>query len=203
MEKLRLFQIAIYSFFILFFCQASDAQIQFGVKAGYNRSNIPFSGDEYYTSRDLSAFNAGLMASIPLSAHLILQAESVYSVQGIIATIHATLGNQDIKYLYDYLNLPVLVKYRHVTGLFIETGLQFGILLSAKSDDGDEIHTNETPNTYPGDLSWVFGLGYEIPKINLGVDVRYNLGITNINRYNSFENNRVFQLGLFYFFKRL
>jgi hypothetical protein len=53
----------------LFFCQVSDAQIQLGIKAGYNRSNIPFSGDQYFTDKDLSAFNAGLIASITLSDH--------------------------------------------------------------------------------------------------------------------------------------
>jgi Outer membrane protein beta-barrel domain len=204
-EKLRLLKILFYSFyFILFYCLASNAQIQLGVKAGYNRSNVPFSGDEHYTSKDLSAFNAGLMVSIPLSAHLILKPEAVYSVQGIIAINHATLGDQNIKYSDNYLNLPVLIEYRHATGLFVETGLQFGILLSANADDREEFHMNQTPYTQPGDLSWVFGLGYEIPKINLGLDVRYNLGLTNTSRYEGqFENNRVFQLGLFYFFKKL
>jgi len=191
-------------FSILFFCQVADAQIQLGIKMGYNRSNVPFSGDQYYTDKDLSAFNAGLMASIPLSAHLIFKPEVVYSVQGIVDINHATLGNQYIKYSNYYLNLPVLIEYRHVSGLFVETGPQFGILLSAKADDGEEFHMNETPYTQPGDISWVFGLGYQIPKINLGIDVRFNLGITDINRYaGNYENNRVFQLGLFYFFKKL
>lgn len=161
-------------------------------------------GDAHYTCKDLSAFNAGIMASIPLSAHLVLKPEIVYSIQGIVAVNHATLGDQNIKYSYHYLNFPFLVEYKHATGLFVETGLQLGILLSGNADDGEDFHYNETPYIQPGDLSWVFGLGYEIPKINLGFDVRYNLGITNTSRYEGiYLNNRVFQLGIFYFFKKL
>jgi hypothetical protein len=194
----------LFVFSILFFCQVADAQIQLGVKAGYNNSSVPFTDEEYYTHKNLSAFNAGLLASIPLADHLFLKPEVVYSVQGIIADDHATQGSQYIKFTYNYLNLPILLEYRQVSGLYVETGPQFGILLTAKADDGEEFHMNETPYTQPGDISWVFGIGYQIPKINLGIDARYNLGITNISRYmDDYENNRVFQLGLFYFFKKL
>ncbi len=195
-----------FALFILSFCSASLAQVQFGIKAGYNLASLPFSDDEFYTHKNLSAFNAGLMASFPLSTHLLLQPELVYSLQGIHATVHATTsGDQHITYTYHYLNLPILIKYQHPSGLFAETGLQLGIVLTANADDGKEFYVNETPYTQPVDFSWVFGLGYEIPKINLGLDLRYNLGFTNINRFagGGFVNNRVFQLGLFYFFKKL
>ena len=190
----------------LYFSQLSVAQIHLGMKAGYNLASLPFSDDEFHTHKNLSAFNAGLMASIPLSTHLLLQPEIVYSIQGINATVHATTtGDQNIKNTYNYLNLPFLIKYQLNSGLFAETGLQLGILLTANADDGKEFYVNETPYMQPVDFSWAIGLGYEIPKINLGLDIRYNLGLTNINRFagDSFENNRVFQLGLFYFFKKL
>ncbi len=38
---------------ILFICQVSDAQIQLGVKAGYNNCSVPFTNEEYYTHKNL------------------------------------------------------------------------------------------------------------------------------------------------------
>ena len=49
------------------------------------------------------------------------------------------------------------------------------------------------------DLAWAFGAGYVIPDVNLGVDVRYNLGLTKLADGSSSKNG-VFQVGVFYLF---
>jgi hypothetical protein len=48
------------------------------------------------------------------------------------------------------------------------------------------------------DVAWTFGLGY-LTYSGLGIDGRYNLGLSNINKAggNTLKNN-VFQVGLFY-----
>ena len=45
------------------------------------------------------------------------------------------------------------------------------------------------------------GIGYVNPPTGFGVDARYNLGLSNINKNGSVKStNRGFQLGVFYLF---
>jgi hypothetical protein len=192
MKKLLLFLI------IASLAKVSGAQIQFGLKGGINFANIsqqgaPPTADKF---KSITDFNAGLMASIPLCSHFSLQPEVVYSGQG---------GNLDERVLrLNYLNIPVLLKYLHPSGLFAETGPQIGFMLSGKElFDGKSYDDSE--NKVP-ELSWAFGMGYQLPKINLGIDARYNLGLTEIyKRHETPETskNNVFQLGLFYVFPKI
>ena len=103
---------------------------------------------------------------------------------------------------YDYLNIPVLIKYSHESGLFAETGPQAGFLLSAKGkSDGGTYDVKDGVQSF--DFSWALGIGYKLHDIGLGIDVRYNLGLTNTikNTFNgSSAKNGVFQIDLFYMF---
>ena len=196
----------LFAILLLTICMSkASAQLQLGVKGGYNLANIPYSLS-YATQKYLSGFNAGVIAALPVSSHLKLQAEIVYSVQGSKETLHATPGDQDITSRNNYLNIPVLFVYRDQSGFFIETGPQLGIFLNGKTIYGGAGEVNATIYIQPGDFAWVVGLGYMIQKINLGIDVRYNIGFTNINTDDApgtAQFNRVFQFGLFYLFKRL
>jgi hypothetical protein len=75
-------------------------------------------------------------------------------------------------------------------------------LVSAKdkrgSYDTGNVDDRDFKNT---DFSWAFGLGY-LATSGLGVDARYNLGISNINNTSRTADvrNSVFQFGLFYQF---
>jgi Outer membrane protein beta-barrel domain len=173
------------------------AQVQFGVKAGYNHANLIYSGSSINDLGVRSDFNAGVFASIPLFSHFYLQPELMYSGQGSRSTDSIPKNA-----IYNYLNLPILFKYQHNSGLFVETGPQVGFLLNAQLSISDQ--SIDTRNyTQSADFSWVFGLGYKIPVINLGIDMRYNLGLTNTNKMDNAgtAKNSVFQIGLFYQFK--
>jgi hypothetical protein len=184
-----------------------SAQVQFGIKGGYNLATLTLNSETFVTRGNLSGFNAGLMASIPVASQLFLQPEAVYSQQGNTAIVHAYTGDQQLTATYNYLNLPILFKYQRSSGLFAESGPQFGILLNVKFVAENAGQSTSKEDNQPMDFGWVFGLGYKIPKLNLGLDIRYNLGLTNTNRYNPPGSqavcNRVFQVGLFYFFKHL
>ncbi len=176
------------------------AQVQWGIKAGVNISNIIETGltpeeAKFSTYRPITEFNAGLLASIPFCSQLFLQPEVIYSMQGGI--------NNSITVNYYYLNIPVLCKYQHHSGLFVETGPQIGFLLNSNlAIDGLSIQDKNNRNT---DFSWVFGLGYKMPKMNLGIDARYNLGLTTVNKPtgdHSMNKNSVFQFDIFYLFSK-
>lgn len=177
----------------------ASAQIQFGVKAAYNLANITFSPSQPGVSSK-SDFSAGILASIPLLASCSLQPEIMYSGQGTSFSDSFATG----KLNYGYLNVPVLFKYQHSSGLFVETGPQVGFLLSAKETaDGQSADTKS--NTQSTDFSWVFGLGFKLP-LGLGIDARYNLGLTNVAKGDvgsiGTAKNGVFQFGAFFMFPK-
>jgi hypothetical protein len=176
----------------------ASAQIQYGVKAGYNLATVTQSGSSNVDGlKSKSDFSGGLLASIPLFSSFYLQPEVMYSGQGT----QATESGETVKLNYSYINVPVLFKYQHASGVFAETGPQVGFLLSAKAK-ADGVNEDVKSQSQSVDFSWAFGLGYKIPKMGLGIDARYNLGLTNITKDDGDEKvkNSVFQFGLFYLF---
>ena len=179
----------------------ASAQVEFGVKAGVNIANLTVTGDNSGVSpSSITDFHAGFLAAIPLFSGFKLQPEVMYSGQGASADVSGTT----VKLNYSYINVPVLFKYQHGSGLFAETGPQVGFLISAKEKaDGQTIDTKS--DTQSTDFSWAFGIGYKIPVVGLGIDARYNLGLTNLakgsNSSDETVKNSVIQIGLFYVMK--
>jgi hypothetical protein len=176
---------------------AASAQIQFGVKAGLNLSTLNYSGPDAGSPAYKTSFNAGVFSSIPLFTSCYLQPEIMYSGQGF----EETILDQPTQFETGYLNIPVLFKYQHESGLFAETGPQVGFLLSAKNTVAG--FSEDVKSHYEStDFSWALGLGYKFTGIGLGIDARYNLGLTNIAKgsQDATYKNSVFQLGLFYTF---
>ncbi len=181
----------------------AHAQVQFGIKAGVNLANLNLSnnglGENY---KSITDFNAGLLASIKLSRIFYLQPEINYSGQGSVAPIGP---NAKFEVNTQYINVPVLFKYLHKSGLFAETGPQVGFLVAADVSITDQSKYSIKSSSEPVDFSWAFGGGYKIPNLNLGVDARYNLGFTTMDKSSSsgtFKNS-VFQIGFFYLFRSL
>jgi Outer membrane protein beta-barrel domain len=182
---------------LLLFTQVRS-QTQLGIKGGVNISNLILGGNGIAHEADaLTRGNLGLLAMIRINHNnFYLQQELIYSGQGAYfpefnASIH-----------YQYLNLPTLLKYRHPTGFFAETGSQFGFLLSTFVSDGGKMLSHD-PLTV--DFGWVFGMGYQIPKGHWGIDLRYIAGnVVDINSSNNFENftNSVFQFDIMYTFSK-
>lgn len=78
-----------------------------------------------------------------------------------------------------YANIPLTARYQFKNGFFAEAGIQPGILLSAKDKlDGETYDYRDWVK--PFDLSIPLGGGYEF-KNNIGIGLRVNPGITNIN----------------------
>jgi Outer membrane protein beta-barrel domain len=182
----------------------SKAQVQIGVKAGYNLTTYNYSGSLYANPIfPKSNFNVGLLASCHLNQSFYLQSEIVYSGQGASRNSH---GGWVFHFNDNYINVPVLFKYQHKNGLFAVTGPQLGILLHA-SETTTGSDRNMTAFTGPIDFSWAFGIGFRVPKTRLGIDARYNLGLTTVNKVTTGDlfisnlKNSVFQFGLFYILK--
>lgn len=193
-------------FFLLFACllinSSTNAQsttqkkattassVQLGIKAGVNISNIQRENDAYDSK---TGFHVGGLAHIHLSYHFAVQPEITYSTQGAEAGV--------VKLNQNYINVPVLLQFMTNNGFRLQTGPQACFLVSAKTKNGnfEEDVMDELNNVT---FAWSFGTSY-ITKSGLGLDVRYNLGLSNINDDSSpspVSKNRVWQIGAFYQF---
>lgn len=170
--------------------------IRWGVKAGANFSNINAENtDADWGSR--TGFHGGLLAHIHLNKTWAIQPEVVYSMQGAKSTV---AGEETQTINLNYLNVPVLVQYMFNNGFRLQTGPQVGFLMNANSKIGTGDHVTNTDLYNKTDFSWAFGAGY-LSNIGLGVDARYNLGLTDTYKPGGLkETNSVFQVGLFYMF---
>lgn len=175
------------------FLMATAQSVHFGVKAGVNIASLKVeNGDDFDTK---ASFNAGGLAHIHVTQHFAIQPELLFSGQGGSYKVGNNTGHINLT----YLNIPVLAQYMFGDGFRLETGPQVGFLLGAKSKV-NKVTVDVKDSYKTSDVSWAFGAGY-VSDMGLGVDIRYNLGLTNINdASNTDVQNRVFSAGLFYQF---
>lgn len=190
MKKISLFMAAVlFSAAVM----AQNDRTNFGLKAGVNLAKLNV--EDYNETEMKLGMHAGVLAHIHLTPNIGLQPELVYSTQG-------TKDEGDVKWLLDYVNVPVMVQYMFNNGFRIETGPQIGFLTRAKVEsDGEELDIKD--DLKKTDVSWGFGLNY-LSTSGIGVGARYNLGLTDINEDNEGNKitNQVFQVGLFLMFDR-
>ena len=168
--------------------------INIGIKGGLNLYNIQNDNDVKYDPR--LGYHFGLLGHIHLNEMFALQPEIVYSAQGAKYKV----DNETTNYNVSYINVPVLVQYMFDNGIRLQAGPQIGFLIDAKLKTSD-IETDNKENLNPIDLALSIGAGYIFPPSGLGIDVRYNLGLNNMNDPGDINStNRGLQLGLFYIF---
>lgn len=188
MKKISLFLCTLF-FAVTLFAQHTNV----GLKGGLNVSTIKVNGNNEWGSR--LGFHGGLLAHIHLSPSLALQPEVVYSSQGAEYTVND--GEHSLS--LNYINIPLQLQYMFKNGFRLQTGPQVGFLAGVKDKVRDAetgFFTSEDFKTV--DVAWSAGLGY-LSYSGLGVDARYNFGLSNINNAGSnVLRNNVFQLGLFY-----
>ena len=169
---------------------APAGHVSLGIKGGVNVYNVHNNNDTKYDSK--AGFHFGLLGHIHFDSNFAIQPEIVYSAQGA--------KNGDTKYNLDYLNVPVLFQYMFDNGFRIQAGPQLGFLISAKSKNNND-NTDIKDYYKPIDFGASIGASYVFPPTGFGIDVRYNLGLSNINKNSEVNStNRGLQLGIFYIF---
>ncbi|WP_025665559.1 porin family protein [Aquimarina megaterium] len=178
MKKLFLLAIAVIGFSI-----SSNAQdIKLGFKGGVNFATL--NGDGYNGLDGRTGYHIGAVVQIGLSDMFAVQPELIYSAQG--AKFKALGIDQDID--VDYLNLPVLVKFKFAKLFSVEAGPQFGFIVNDNFNGGTD------PESF--DLSAAVGAGVEFGSF-FG-QLRYNIGFTDIVD-NVEAKNSVFQVSVGYY----
>jgi hypothetical protein len=196
--KLTLFVIMILSAYVT---PVVNAQSAFGIKAGLNLTNLKVSDPEAsYDSR--SGYHAGIFFREKFSK-IAVQPEVLLFTQS--TDVKSTLLGE-YQDSFTYLSIPVMLKFYLVSGLNIQAGPQFGFLLDGERKFESRLGqgSSDIKDYYKGsDISLSLGGGWDLP-FGLSVDVRYNIGIQDINDLADGEEakSRVFQLSLGWNFLR-
>lgn len=178
-----------------FLFNEATAQAAFGVKAGVNLTSIKIDDPEAsYDSR--TGFHAGLFlrgkfGKVGIQPELLLftqRGEGSFS------------GFDKVEESFTYLSIPVMFKFYPVSGLNLQLGPQFGFLL-----DGEQTYENALIKTTrdikdaykSSDVSVSLGAGFDA-GFGLNVDVRYNIGVQDINNEANGEaaKSRIFLVSL-------
>ena len=154
--------LAIFICFLTSKVQSQEGLIDFGPKIGANFSVLDTNTD--VSEESITGLTAGLFLEVSLPTSLSFQAELLYSEQG--ADLDSGVSIEEIE--LDYLQVPLLGKFRFLKIANIHAGPQFGFL----TNDLDSQNI-ETENF---DISGVAGVGVELGKLR--ADLRYNFGFT-------------------------
>jgi len=169
----------------------AKGQIRFGLKAGLNWANTHVTD---ISTDSKTGFHGGAFIGVKMTKVGVI-ADVLYSTRG--------WGGDDASDLI-YLDIPVIVKIYLATGLHLELGPQFAILLSAEDVDGLDVKDKFESS----EISGVIGLGFDLP-MGLGLGARYVIGFTDVNK--DFEvglgnvpeiRNQMFQFSVWYALKK-
>jgi hypothetical protein len=189
--KKGLVVLSVFLFAAAFMSAPAVAAVDFGLKGGLALSNLTWAGGGPSASYDnLQKPVFGAFVTFNLSPMLAVQPEVYYWTGGANVEVADGTDTYRMELLFNYIHVPVLAKFRFGTGqlkpvLFAGPAVSF--LTTAKQKDflngtlEDEMDVK--PYLKSTDFSAVFGTGleYSLKKIVLILDVRYNLGFSNIN----------------------
>jgi hypothetical protein len=173
-------------------------QPKVGIAGGVNFSNTVDAYNSDFTTSTIAGVHVGLTFEIPIAYPLSFAPEIMFSQKGYRA--ETTYGQ--FKQRTNYIDIPLLAKFRVVPGFNFVIGPQFSFLTSTRNtyDDGfNRVYETEYDNR--GDKSYISGvIGIGI-NLNRNVELRGRYAIDlDKNRSTSGlipdYRNQVFQLGL-------
>jgi len=150
-----------------------------GIKAGANFANQSINTIK---QESITGFNGGAYLILAFSEKWAIQPELLYSSQG--AELPSTTRE------FDYMSIPVLLRWKPISVLSIEAGPQFSKLVGAKIDGADV--QDEFKNS---DFGLAVGATVHLP-LGLNAGLRYVWGFTDVSdvQSNPEVKNTVVQL---------
>lgn len=202
----------------------ANAQVKYGVKAGYVNSQLidrykDDPGSEFYGSKH--SLYGGFLLEYRFQPAVAFQAELLYVGLGYNENADVSYssldGSQASYKRIDKLNvgqisLPLSIKYYANNAFNVSAGMNLGYNISGKNIYGKEDATKDydifdeedwgskTARFYAGPF---VGMEYNTPK-GIFFDARYNIGLTGLKFGNSekyTEKINYFQIGVGYKFK--
>jgi len=160
-------------------------------------------------SKTLVGLTAGIEAEYVVANKFSLALGALYSKQGCafkVKDIPVEIGSLDYAHLsLDYLNIPIVANYYIIPGLAIKAGIQPSFMLGAKAKAKGTLEgisataDRDVKDQFKKfDLAIPLGASYEYK--NVVFDVRYNLSVLKLNKFEADKNlrNSVIQFTLGY-----
>jgi Outer membrane protein beta-barrel domain len=146
-----------------------------GLRAGMNLANVDFSGGGATLDTDGKAgFLAGAYLTLMATEKLGVQVEGQYSMQGFKFS-DPNVG--DIEMDFNYINVPILLRYNVTSFLNVHAGPQIGIMTGAEATF-DGISGDIKDSFKSSDFTGVAGVGVDLP-FGLNGGLRYNFGLSD------------------------
>lgn len=184
---------------------ATAQKLTYGLKAGASFATQSEVGDLYNNEEIRSGFTAGAFADLELNELLSVTAGIEYMQKGF--DYETSIGGQTVETTgkYDYLIAPVMLRTNLDTELgLLRSKLYFNAGSYAGFNTHDELQVNncpecETPESElkETDYGISFGGGFTFPagKQQLMLDIRYDMGLSEVNEQND-NKNKAFSIGL-------
>jgi hypothetical protein len=165
---------------------AFSQDMEIGIKAGINFANQPTSTSMPVSRDFLVGFHGGGYFSKTFTKHSGFQLEALYSVQGHQERSDA-LG-LDLFFRINYINIPMLYKYKLSEKISLHAGPQFGIQVRATNTvtpSGSSPSSIDATDQYHA-FDWGIAAGGTVELANnFNLTLRYTQGITNYNKDDS------------------
>jgi len=163
--------------------QDNNVNTEYGVKGGFNMSNLYGSGDDVDDNNILYGFNAGVYATLPISDFVAIQPELLFTTKGSKLEYNSAFASGDAKFRLNYIELPLLVRVNVTKNFNIHAGGYASYLVSSKISgngtvDFDQNIDTDDLNKFDAGLS--AGVGVDFNPISVGL--RYNYGLTTVGK---------------------
>ncbi|MCX2743604.1 porin family protein [Mangrovivirga sp. M17] len=203
---MRIRKIIFASLVLLFSVFMSNAQSSgVGLKGGVNMTKLTTNQPSDYDF----GYYGGVFLHLPVNEIFRLQPELIYTKYATTSS-YESLG---VSYTNDYemnaIQLPIMGQFYFGEIFYLEAGPQASFLVNQKVTETVDSSVGGGTTTTEEDLSYKetewylnFGGGLNLP-FGLQVNIRYNLGMNNLNDDSSDDNEirtRMWQVGLGYKF---
>ncbi|MBS7566156.1 PorT family protein [Mucilaginibacter sp. Bleaf8] len=162
--------------------QRSDdfSNVRVGVTGNLNIANTISSDNSDFSTRTKAGFAGGLFVDIPVAYPLSIDAELLYSQKGY----RASTINGDFAQRANFIDVPLLLKFRLTPGFNVLAGPQFSFLTSTRNTYYDGFNTiYEERYKYDGDKNFITGV------LGLSVDLNRNVELRGRYAIDLHENN--------------
>jgi hypothetical protein len=198
-------KIAVTTFLVLICVTTSQAQINVGIKVGFNESTQSDLGD-IYDNQDLRpGLSLGGSALYRLTENMAATLEVNYIQKGKKVKSGNTNDDSNLNSNCDYLTVPLIIRSstqinEKKTLGYLEAGPYYGYMINNKTVINEE-NVNEK-KYYGNDLGLVFGVGIiqPIADLNIIIGLRYEMGLLKVSKQDDELRNKTLTLSVGYQF---
>ena len=161
------------------------SNLQFGLKAGINSSNVYDAQGDQFVANSKIGFAAGAFACIPFGSLLGFQPEILFSQKGFKSTGNLLGSSYDLTRTTSYIDIPLLFAVKPTTFLTILAGPQYSYLLKQRDEFTSTLNSSAQEQEFANDnirkniLSFIGGVELNSNQFVLSLRAAWDLQNNN------------------------